>query len=89
MREYEKRFSKTLDEDVKIGFILALAPHHVQNHCHLNSRKGGKGKNGKGDKKGKGKANGKSNAKAEYFAGLSPMERLGPHEEGLLVEREC
>ena len=34
-REYEQRFGKTLDEDVKIGVILALAPSQVQNHCHL------------------------------------------------------
>ena len=26
VREYEQRFGKTLDEDVKIGVILALAP---------------------------------------------------------------
>ena len=37
MREYEQRFGKTLDEDVKIGVILALAPPQVQNQCHLNS----------------------------------------------------
>ena len=37
VREYEQRFGKTLDEDVKIGVILALAPPQVQNHCHLNS----------------------------------------------------
>ena len=37
MREYEQRFGKTLDEDVKIGIILALSPLQVQNHCHLNS----------------------------------------------------
>ena len=36
-REYEQRFGKTWDEDVKIGVILALAPLQVQNHCHLNS----------------------------------------------------
>ena len=38
VREYEQRFGKTLDEDVKIGVILALAPSQVQNHCHLNSQ---------------------------------------------------
>ena len=37
VREYEQRFGKTLDEDVKIGFILALSLPQVQNHCHLNS----------------------------------------------------
>ena len=37
VREYEPRFGKTLDEDVKIGVILAVAPPHVQNHCHVNS----------------------------------------------------
>ena len=37
MREYEQRFGKTLDEDVKIGFKLPLPPPQVQNHCHLNS----------------------------------------------------
>ena len=35
--EYEQRFGKTLDKDVKIGIILALAPPQVQNCCHLNS----------------------------------------------------
>ena len=38
VREYEQRFGKTLDGDVKIGVILALAPPQAQNHCHLNSR---------------------------------------------------
>ena len=37
VREYEPRFGKTLDEDVEIGVILALAPSQVQKHCHLNS----------------------------------------------------
>ena len=37
VREYEQRFGKTLDEDVKIVVILALAPLQVQNHCQLNS----------------------------------------------------
>ena len=37
MREYEQRFGKTLDEDVKKSVILALAPSQVQNHCHWNS----------------------------------------------------
>ena len=37
VREYEQRFGKTLDEDVKMGVTLALAPSKVQNHCHLNS----------------------------------------------------
>ena len=37
LREYEQRFGKTLDEDVKIGVIIALALSQVQNHCHLNS----------------------------------------------------
>ena len=37
LREYEQRFGKNLDEDVKIGVILALAPPQGQNHCHLNS----------------------------------------------------
>ena len=31
------RFGKTLDEDVKIGVLLALAPPQLQNHCHSNS----------------------------------------------------
>ena len=35
--EHEQRFGKTLDEDVKKGVFLALAPSQVQNHCHLNS----------------------------------------------------
>ena len=39
--------------------------------------------------KNKGKGKGKHNAKAEYFAGYSPMQRLGTHEEGLLVERSA
>ena len=37
VREYEQRFGKSLDEDVKIGVILAFAPLQVQNHCHLTS----------------------------------------------------
>ena len=37
VREYEQSFGKTLDEDVKLGVILALAPLQVQNHRHLNS----------------------------------------------------
>ena len=37
VRENEQRFQKALDEDVKIGAILALAPPSAQNHCHLNS----------------------------------------------------
>ena len=37
VREYDQRFGKTLDEDVKMGVILASAPLQVQNHCHLNS----------------------------------------------------
>ena len=37
VREYEQRFGKTLDEDVKIGVILALSLPQVQKHCHLNS----------------------------------------------------
>ena len=37
VREYEQRFGQTLDEDVKIGVMLALAPSQVQNNCHLNS----------------------------------------------------
>ena len=36
VRECEQRFGKTLDEDVKISVILALAPLQVQNHCYLN-----------------------------------------------------
>ena len=35
--EYEQRFGKTLDEDVKIGVILASAQPQVQNHCHSDS----------------------------------------------------
>ena len=37
VREYEQRFGMTLDEDVKIGVVFALAPLQVQNHCRLNS----------------------------------------------------
>ena len=33
---YERRFGKALDEDVKIGVILALAPSSAQNHCRLH-----------------------------------------------------
>ena len=36
MREYEQRFGKTVDEDVKICIILARAPPSVQNHWNLN-----------------------------------------------------
>ena len=39
MREYEQRFGKTLDEDVKISVLLALAPAPMQNHCHLNTHR--------------------------------------------------
>ena len=38
VREYEQRPGKKLDEHVKIGVILALAPSQVLNHCHLNSK---------------------------------------------------
>ena len=37
MKEYEQRFGKNLDEDVKIGDILVLAPPQVQNQYHTNS----------------------------------------------------
>ena len=37
VREYEQRFGKTLDENVKIGVKLPLPLPQVQNHCHLNS----------------------------------------------------
>ena len=37
VREYEQRFGKVLDEDVKIGVIFAVAPSPLQNHCRLNS----------------------------------------------------
>ena len=37
-REYGQRFVKNLDEDVKIGVILALAPPQALKNCHLNSQ---------------------------------------------------
>ena len=37
IREYEARFSKALDDDVKIGVILSLAPTAVQSRCHLSA----------------------------------------------------
>ena len=37
VREYEQMYGNVLDEDVKVGVVLALAPSQVQNHCHLNS----------------------------------------------------
>ncbi len=37
IREYETKFNKQLDDDVKIGVILAMSPIAVQNHCHLNA----------------------------------------------------
>ena len=37
VREYEQRFGKTLDENVKIVVILAFSLAQVQNHCQLNS----------------------------------------------------
>ena len=37
LREYVQRSGKTLDEDVKIGVILAVAPPQVQNYCHMTS----------------------------------------------------
>ena len=36
-RDDGRRFGKALDEDVKIGVNLALAPPSAQNHCRLNS----------------------------------------------------
>ena len=39
VREYECRFGKALEEDGKIGVILALALLSAQNHCHLNSQR--------------------------------------------------
>ena len=36
VREYEQRCGKTLDTDVKIGVMLALAPPQLQNHCRMN-----------------------------------------------------
>ena len=36
-REYEHKFGKTLDKDVKIGVILSLAPLQVLNHSQLHS----------------------------------------------------
>ena len=37
VKEHEQKFGKPVDEDVKIGVIVALAPPQVQDHCHLNS----------------------------------------------------
>ena len=37
VREHEQRFGKNLDEEVKIGVILALAAPEVRNPCHSNS----------------------------------------------------
>ena len=36
VRDYEQRFGKAIDEDVKIGVTLALVPLSGQNHCHWN-----------------------------------------------------
>ena len=35
--EDDLRFGKALDEDVKIGVTLALAPPSAQNNCHVHS----------------------------------------------------
>mgnify|MGYP002809519574 CR=1 FL=1 len=37
IREYETKFNKQLDDDVKIGVILAMSSIAVENHCHLNA----------------------------------------------------
>ena len=37
IRGYETKFSKQLDDDVKIGVILAMSPIAVQSHCHLSA----------------------------------------------------
>ena len=37
IREYETKFNKEMDDDVKIGVILAMVPTAVQNHCSLNA----------------------------------------------------
>ena len=37
VREYARKLGNALDEDVKIGVILTLAPPSVQNYCHLTS----------------------------------------------------
>ena len=41
VREYDLRLGNSLDEDGKLGVILALAPQSVQNHCRLNSHSTG------------------------------------------------
>ena len=35
--ELEQSFDKMLDENVRIGVVLALEQFQEQNHCHLNS----------------------------------------------------
>ena len=37
VRDYETKFAKAPDEDVKIGVILDLAPPSVQQRLHLNA----------------------------------------------------
>ena len=37
VRDYETRFQKSFDEDVKIGVVIDMAPLSVQQHCHLNA----------------------------------------------------
>ena len=37
VRTYEARFSKTLDDDIKIGVILSTAPTAVQSRCRLRA----------------------------------------------------
>lgn len=37
-RDYKTRFSKVMDEDVKIGVVLDLAPDIVHRYCHLGAR---------------------------------------------------
>lgn len=37
MREYENRFDKHVDADLKVGIVLELAPTNVREHIHVNS----------------------------------------------------
>ena len=39
VRDYEKRFSKVVDEDLRVSVLLEMAPEAVEQHVYLNSEK--------------------------------------------------
>ena len=37
VRDYEKRFLKVVDVDLRVGILLELSPDNVREHVHVNS----------------------------------------------------